>query len=281
MSETTTTGTARSAGHAPRTGRGGPLSGRLVLLPRRKDKDGLAAGLRAAGADVEAVEVTRTVPGEAGPRERAAADLAAGAYAWLIVSSPRTLEHVDLTGLPAGTGLAIVGEGTARIVGRSLGRRPDLVAAGSSAALLDLETLSAGPAPGATGAARRILLPGSALRGTTLVDGLARAGWEVDQVSAYTMEPVDAAELPEGFVRRWAGGAFDAVVLTAGSSSRALAALAGPPPASTRVVALGRPTEASATEAGFAVAVVAETPTPPGIRAATVTALAGGPPSTE
>ena len=120
---------------------GGPLAGRRVLLPRIKNKDALAAGLRAAGAEVEAVEVTRARPGPAGPRARAAADLTAGAYAWLIVSSPRALDHVDLTGLPATTGLAVVGEATARRVTRALVRRADLVGAGSSAALIDLEPL--------------------------------------------------------------------------------------------------------------------------------------------
>lgn len=263
---------------------GGPLAGRRVLLPRIKNKDALAAGLRAAGAEVEAVEVTRARPGPAGPRARAAADLTAGAYAWLIVSSPRALDHVDLTGLPATTGLAVVGEATARRVTRALGRRADLVGAGSSAALIDLEPLSAGPAPGTTGpapgttgAARRILLPGSALRGTTLIDGLTAAGWAVDEVPAYTMEPVALSDLPGGFVGCWSTGAFDAVVLTAGSSSRALAGLAGTPPSSTRVAALGRPTAAAAGEAGFVVDVVASSPTPPGVRAAVVDALSSRP----
>ena len=255
------------------SGRSGPLAGRRILLPRLKSKDALAATLRSAGADVETVEVTRTVAGPPQPRVRAGAALAAGDYAWLIVSSPRTLDHVDLTGLPVGTGLAIVGAATARFVERALGRRADLVAGGSSAALLDLAPLSDGPAPGTTGAARRVLLPGSALRGTALPGGLTAVGWEVDQVSAYTMEPLAPEELPDGFARRWSSGAFDVVVLTAGSSSRALAELAGLPPASTRVVALGRPTAAAAGEAGFVVDVVADSPTPPGVRAAVIAAI--------
>ena len=82
-------------------GPGGPLSGRRILLPRLKGKDALAAALRAAGADVETTEVTRTLAGPPEPRARAGAALAAGAYAWLIVSSPRTLDHINLTGLPA------------------------------------------------------------------------------------------------------------------------------------------------------------------------------------
>ena len=54
----------------------------------------------------------------------------------------------------------------------------------------------------------------------------------------------------------------------------ALAGLVGLPPASTRVVALGHPTAASAGEAGYVVDVVADSPTPPGIRAAAIAAIA-------
>lgn len=273
------TGSSRAAGapsgvaSASSTGRGGPLDGRRILLPRVKDEDALAVALRAAGAEVDTIEATRAIAGPSEPRARAEAALATGAYVWLIVSSPRALDYVDLTGLPAGTGLAVVGPATARRVARVIGRRADLVAGGSSAALLELAPLSNGPAPGAAGAARRILLPGSALRSTTLVDGLTAVGWEVDAVPVYTMESLSPAELPDGFARRWSDGVFDAVVLTAGSSSRALAELVGPPPVSTRVVALGRPTAASAGEAGFVVDAVAASPTPPGVRAAAIAAL--------
>ena len=47
-----------SAGSARR----GPLAGRRILLPRVKRKDALAAGLRSAGAEVEAVEVGDELP---------------------------------------------------------------------------------------------------------------------------------------------------------------------------------------------------------------------------
>ena len=137
--------------------------------------------------------------GPSAQRARAEAALAARVYAWLTVARPHALANVDLTELPAGTGLAVVGPATARRVARVIGRRADLVAGGSSAALLELAPLSNGPAPGAAGAARRILLPGSALRSTTLVDGLTAVGWEVDAVPVYTMESLSPAELPAGF----------------------------------------------------------------------------------
>lgn len=249
------------------------LDGVRVLLPRTKPDDRMAAGLEAAGAAVDRVDVTRTVPGPAGPREHAAADLAAGEYAWLILASPRTLENIDVTGVPESTKLAIIGPGTAHVVTKALGRRPDVVAAGSSAALLELEPMSTGPEPGASGAARRILLPGSKLAGPTLVDGLTAAGWEVDVVSAYTMEEVAPGDLPTGFAADWAGGAYDVVVLTAGSSTRALLHLAGPVPEGTRVVTIGTPTAVAARAEGIDVDVIAKAPTPPGVRSAVIEAL--------
>lgn len=266
------TGTDTSArARAPRDAHA--LDGVRVLLPRTKPDDRMATGLEAAGARVDRVDVTRTVPGPAGPRERAAADLAAGEYAWLILASPRTLENIDVTGVPESTRLAIIGPGTAHVVTKALGRRPDIVAAGSSAALLELDPMRTGPEPGATGAARRILLPGSKLAGPTLVDGLTAAGWEVDVVSAYTMEEVAPEALPGGFAAEWADGAYDVVVLTAGSSTRALLNLAGPVPERTRVVTIGTPTAVAAREAGIDVDVIAKAPTPPGVRSAVIEAL--------
>ncbi|WP_257210428.1 hypothetical protein [Actinomyces ruminis] len=75
----------------------GPLSDRRILLPRVKPGDAIAAALAAAGAQVECVGVTRAVPGPTGPRERAAATLAAGEYAWMVLTSSRTLEFFNLS----------------------------------------------------------------------------------------------------------------------------------------------------------------------------------------
>lgn len=288
----------------------GPLSGRRILLPRAKPDDAIAAELSAAGAEVVRVGVTRSVPGPVEPREHAARDLAAGEYAWVVLTSARTLEFFDLsffgggeeaaecgdasaaahapssprrsaagradsgtpTAVSAARGLtriAVVGEATARAVRERLGREPDLVAAGSGAALLDLPRLTRGPATNR----RRLLLPGSALASPKLAAGLAAVGWEVDAVAAYTMEPVPAGELPGGLAADWASGGFDAVVLVAGSSTRALVEAAGPPAPATRVVAIGRPTAAAARAVGLGVDAVAASPTPGDIRAAILTLL--------
>ncbi|WP_257210427.1 uroporphyrinogen-III synthase [Actinomyces ruminis] len=181
--------------------------------------------------------------------------------------------HARAAASPQSTSIAVVGTGTARAVREQLGCEPDLVAAGSGAALLELPQLAHGPAT----SRRRLLLPGSALASPRLAAGLSAAGWEVDAVAAYTMVPVAAAELPEGFAADWAGGGFAAVVLVAGSSTRALVEAVGPPPPATHVVAIGKPTAAAARASGVRVDAVAAAPTPAGIRDAMLNTLITNP----
>ena len=119
-------------------------------------------------------------------------------------------------------------------------------------------------------AARRVLLPASALADPALADGLRRAGWEVEQVAAYTTVTADACDLPPDLEHRWATGGVDAVVLTAPSTTRAVLELLGPPPQRTGLVAIGATTAAATRELGLTVAAVAPSPTPEGVLQATI-----------
>ena len=119
-------------------------------------------------------------------------------------------------------------------------------------------------------AARRVLLPASALADPALADGLRRAGWEVEQVAAYTTVTADACDLPPDLEHRWATGGVDAVVLTAPSTTRAVLELLGPPPQGTGLVAIGATTAAATRELGLTVAAVAPSPTPEGVLQATI-----------
>jgi len=121
-----------------------------------------------------------------------------------------------------------------------------------------------------TEAARRVLLPASALADPALADGLRRAGWEVEQVAAYTTVTADAHDLPPDLDRTWATGGVDAVVLTAPSTTRAVLELLGPPPQRTGLVAIGATTAAATRELGLTVAAVAPSPTPEGVLQATI-----------
>ncbi|MFC2779426.1 MULTISPECIES: uroporphyrinogen-III synthase [Actinomyces] len=396
----------------PREGGGAPLSGRVVLLPRLKERDRIASALERAGARVLRAAVTRTVPGEAAALEATARRIMAGEAAWLVLTSARTVEALAPyllaeAGVGSATGghephpeptapsspyrtapphtpttppmrVAVVGPATAKAWSGLTGASPDLVARGSAAALLEEPALAGGPAtgghtphqepgtpdphdsaasphapitpprqhqpsatippmrvavvgpatakawsgltgspeasppptrdsgsgigphgfPDAAGrddsdgrahtfgdapdspqalpeAARRVLLPASALADPALADGLRRAGWEVEQVAAYTTVTADAHDLPPDLERTWATGGVDAVVLTAPSTTRAVLELLGPPPRGTGLVAIGATTAAAAHELSLPVAATAPSPTPEGVLQATIDAIRG------
>ena len=296
---TSRTDSAGSQPGRPWEGGGAPLSGRVVLLPRLKERDGIASALERAGAMVLRAAVTRTVPGEAAALEATAHRIAAGEAAWLVLTSARTVKALApyllaTTGVGSATwgyGLhqepgtpdphnspstpaippmrvAVVGPATARAWTELTGTAPDLVARGSATALLKEPEL-AGPLP-APNAARRVLLPASALADPALAEGLRRAGWEVEQVAAYTTVTADAPDLPPDLDRTWATGGVDAVVLTAPSTTRAVLELLGPPPQRTGLVAIGATTAAATRKLGLTVAAVAPSPTPEGVLQATI-----------
>lgn len=349
----------------PREGGGAPLSGRVVLLPRLKERDRIASALERAGAMVLRAAVTRTVPGEAAALEATARRIVASEAAWLVLTSARTVETlVPYLLAEAGVGsaiwghglhqepgtpaphdspstpaippmrVAVVGPATARAWTELTGTAPDLVARGSAAALLKEPAFAGSPATGdhapyqepdipnthhgppsphapvripesktdprglpggvtgphdsswrahasddspsrlrtAPEAARRVLLPASALADPALAEGLHRAGWEVEQVAAYTTVTADAPDLPPDLDRTWATGGVDAVVLTAPSTTRAVLDLLGPPPQGTGLVAIGATTAAATRKLGLTVAAVAPAPTPEGVLQATVDA---------
>ena len=268
---TSRTDSAGSLPGNPREGGGAPLSGRVVLLPRLKERDRIASALERAGAMVLQAAVTRTVPGEAAALEATARRIAEGEAAWLVLTSARTVEalapylHVPV---PSALRVAGVGPAPARAWTELTETAPDLVARGSAAALLKEPEL-AGPLP-APNAARRVLLPASALADPALADGLRRAGWEVEQVAAYTTVTADAHDLPPDLDHTWATGGVDAVVLTAPSTTRAVLELLGPPPQRTGLVAIGATTAAATRELGLTVAAVAPSPTPEGVLQATI-----------
>lgn len=167
------------------------------------------------------------------------------------------------------THLAVVGQSTAEWVNSHCALKPTLVGAGSAAKLLEIfPTPPAGPAtpqqPTATTAAAStattptICLPQSQLAAPTLAQGLSQLGWQVDAVATYTTVPLP--QLPAHLKTQWQAGAWDAVVVTAGSSAQALLQLLGPPPEKTAVVSIGQSTTARCRELGLRVDATAATP---------------------
>lgn len=190
-------------------------------------------------------------------------------------SQPDSIQQAD--SIQGTTRLAVVGQSTADWVNTHCALKLTLVGAGSAAKLLEVfPTPLTAPAtpqqpavatPAATAAASTattpttpatICLPQSQLAAPTLAQGLSQLGWQVDAVAAYTTVPLP--QLPAHLKTQWQAGAWDAVVVTAGSSAQALLQLLGPPPEKTAVVSIGQSTTARCRELGLRVDATAATP---------------------
>lgn len=158
------------------------------------------------------------------------------------------------------TRLAVVGQSTAEWVNSHCALKPTLVGAGSAAKLLEVFPTppTATTAAASTATTPTICLPQSQLAAPTLAQGLSQLGWQVDAVATYTTAPL--TQLPAHLKTQWQAGAWDAVVVTAGSSAQALLQLLGPPPEKTAVVSIGQSTTARCRELGLRVDATAAKP---------------------
>lgn len=252
------------------------LAGLRVALPRLKSDDAIAAALKTAGAQVDTFALTQTIPIESEQLEQMRQRLASGYYAWVVLSSWRAAQAVlpQLNALAlasasaptlnpptsAPTRLAVVGQSTAEWVNSHCALKPTLVGAGSAAKLLEVFPTppTATTAAASTATTPTICLPQSQLAAPTLAQGLSQLGWQVDAVATYTTAPL--TQLPAHLKTQWQAGAWDAVVVTAGSSAQALLQLLGPPPKKTAVVSIGKSTTARCRELGLRVDATAATP---------------------
>lgn len=251
------------------------LAGLRVALPRLKSDDAIAAALKTAGAQVDTFALTQTIPIESEQLEQMRQRLRQGFYAWVVLSSWRAAQAVlaqlnTLALAPASaptphspasapTRLAVVGQSTAEWVNSHCALKPTLVGAGSAAKLLEVfPTPPATPAAASTATTPTICLPQSQLAAPTLAQGLNQLGWQLDAVATYTTKPLP--QLPAHLKTQWQAGAWDAVVVTAGSSAQALLQLLGPPPKKTAVVSIGQSTTARCRELGLRVDATAATP---------------------
>lgn len=196
-------------------------------------------------------------------------------------SQPDSIQQAD--SIQGTTHLAVVGQSTAEWVNSHCALKHTLVGAGSAAKLLEIfptppatptvatptsataalmsPTILATPQqPAVTmpAAPATICLPQSQLAAPTLAQGLSQLGWQVDAVATYTTAPL--TQLPAHLKTQWQAGAWDAVVVTAGSSAQALLQLLGPPPEKTAVVSIGKSTTARCRELGLRVDATAATP---------------------
>jgi uroporphyrinogen-III synthase len=179
----------------------------------------------------------------------ALADLTAGAFDWLTVTSATTVDVLYSEGvrIPPTTKIAAVGETTAAAL-QAVGYSVDLVPVKDNSARGMLEELTAlEPRP------KRFLALRSEIAKPLLSVGLAEAGHDVSSVVAYRTvgEPVD-----ERVIEDVRSGRISIILVTSGSVAEQVAAQFGPLPASTIVAAIGPRTAKDARAVGLDVAVV-------------------------
>ncbi len=212
------------------------LAGRTVLVPR-----GGAWGERVARllADRGAVPVIAPLietkpPRDLEARDRFFADLAAGTYDWVFITSAAAVEHLRAAGIeiPAATRVAAVGRATARAV-VDAGFEVDFIPAGRSSALALTQQWCSAHEPARVG---RCLVLRSDLAMAVVSDELEVRGYDVEVCIAYRTVGVD---LPDEIVDDLRSGRIDTVLLTSTSVVRELSHQVGVLPPNTVLASLG------------------------------------------
>jgi uroporphyrinogen III methyltransferase/synthase len=242
-----------------------PLFGWRVLVPRTKQQAGSLVKRLAEHGAVSQVIPTISVEPPRTPHqmEKAVKGLVTGRYEWIGFTSVNAVravrERFEEFGLDArafaGLKVAAVGGVTSAAL-KDWGIVPDLVPLENQSAsgLLEVwpeydEVLDP---------INRVFLPRADIATDTLVAGLQKAGWEVDDVTAY--RTVRAAPPPAPVREAIKTGQFDAVLFTSSSTVRNLVGIAGKPHSTTVVACIGPQTAKTAEEHGLRVDVLAPEP---------------------
>jgi uroporphyrinogen-III synthase len=229
-----------------------PLVGWRVLVPRGGPwGDGVAATLRRQGATPVIAPLINFAPSnDQATLEQALADLAAGEFDWLTLTSATTVDvlYAYRAVIPAETKVAAVGETTAAAL-TAVGYKVDLVperdnsAAGMADQLIALE-----PEP------RDILTLRSEIAKPVLTRRLTEAGHRVRSVVAYRTVGVPVTDRIAQDVR---SGRINAILVTSGSVAEQVHEQFPDVPPTTVIAAIGPRTAKDAKKAGLSVDVVA------------------------
>ncbi len=228
---------------------GKTLAGRTVLVTRPKEQsEVLVRALDRRGANAILAPAIELVPARSAALAKAVRDLAAGEYAWLTLTSPRTVEMLVERATPreVRAKVAAIGEGTSEAFRRWARRDPDLVPRAFTTTSL------ARAFPRGRG---RVLCARADIAPEGLEDALAAKGWTPERVEAYRTRL--ARSLPAEAREALRLGEVDAVTFTSASTVRGFVRALGAVRGNPKVVCIGPVTSREAREHGFTVAAVA------------------------
>jgi uroporphyrinogen-III synthase len=239
-----------------------------VLITRPREQAGeLARALRRRGATAIEAPTIEVVPVRSAELTRALRELAEGRYAWVTLTSPRTVDVLAgrLSPRQVRAEVAAIGEGTREAFRRWARRDPDLVPTTFTTAAL------ARSFPRGAG---RVLCPRADVAPEGLEEALAAKGWTPSRVDAYrTRTPRSLPTEARLALRR---GEVDAVTFTSASTVRGFVRLLGAARGAPKVVCIGPVTAREARAHGLPVHAVARPHTVEGLVAALERALRAG-----
>jgi uroporphyrinogen-III synthase len=245
----------------------GPLAGKVVLVTRPRDQtEVLVRELERLGATAIVAPTIEIVPVRSAELTNALHGLAAGAFAWISLTSRATVDVLASQLEPAEVQarVAAVGEGTAAAFRRWAGREPDLVPRTFTTAAL------AHAFPRGHG---RVLCARADVAPQGFEEALAAKGWTPLRVDAYRTKMPEW--LPIGAREALARGTVDAITFTSASSVRGFANAVSDVRGYPKIVCIGPVTAREARALGLDVAAVAEPHTMEGLMGALEGALAG------
>jgi uroporphyrinogen-III synthase len=245
----------------------GPLAGKVVLVTRPREQSAtLVDELERQGATAIVAPTIEVVPVRSAELTSALRELAAGAFAWITLTSRATVDVLASRLKPeeVQARVAAVGEGTAAAFRRWAGREPDLVPRTFTTAAL------AHAFPRGHG---RVLCARADVAPQGFEEALAAKGWIPLRVDAYRTKMPEW--LPIGAREALARGTVDAITFTSASSVRGFANAVRDVRGDPKVVCIGPVTAREARAHGWEVAAVAEPHTMEGLIAALDRALAG------
>jgi uroporphyrinogen-III synthase len=239
-----------------------PLAGRAILVTRPADRsEHLVAELKRRNARAVIAPAIELRSVRSAELTRALSELAAGRYAWIVLTSPATIRMLDDrlgSSKDVRALVAAVGDGTGDAFRRYARRAPDLVPK-------TFTTEALGRAfPRGEG---RVLVARADIAPEGLEEALAAKGWDPLRVDAY--RTVYPRSLPQAARVALASGEVDALTFTSASTVRGFVSAVDVVRGNPKVACIGPVTAREARAHGLRVHAVADPHTSAGL----VTAL--------